>query len=127
MVKTSGNPDTALILRGGRKNVPNFDRVSVASALARMHKNKLPAAIVVDASHANSGYDPVRQAAACESVVRQRREGEKALVGVMLESFLVTGKQNIGPDMVYGKSVTDGCLGWEETETLLRKLHSLEG
>lgn len=127
VVKTSGNPDTALILRGGRKNVPNFDRVSVASALARMHKNKLPAAIVVDASHANSGYDPVRQAAACESVVRQRREGEKALVGVMLESFLVTGKQNIGPDMVYGKSVTDGCLGWEETETLLRKLHSLEG
>jgi 3-deoxy-7-phosphoheptulonate synthase len=124
VVKTSGNPDTALILRGGRKNVPNFDRVSVASALARMHKNKLPAAIVVDASHANSGYDPRRQAAACDSVVRQRREGEKALVGVMLESFLVTGKQNISAEMTYGMSVTDGCLGWDETETLLRRLHA---
>ncbi len=124
VVKTSGNPDTALILRGGRKNVPNFDRVSVASALARMHKNKLPAAIIVDASHANSGYDPRRQAAACDSVVRQRREGEKALVGVMLESFLVTGKQNISKEMTYGMSVTDGCLGWDETETLLRRLHA---
>jgi 3-deoxy-7-phosphoheptulonate synthase len=127
VVKTSGNPDTALILRGGRKNVPNFDRVSVASALARMHKNKLPAAIIVDASHANSGYDPTRQGAACESVVRQRREGEKSLVGVMLESFLVTGKQSISASMTYGLSVTDGCLGWDETEALLRRLHSLEG
>lgn len=126
VVKTSGNPDTALILRGGRKNVPNFDRVSVASALARMHKNKLPAAIVVDASHANSGYDPTRQSAACESVVRQRREGEKSLVGVMLESFIETGKQNIRPDMTFGLSVTDGCLGWPETEALLRRLHELE-
>ena len=126
VVKTSGNPDTALILRGGRKNVPNFDRVSVASALARMHRSKLPAAIVVDASHANSGYDPLRQSAACESVVRQRREGERAIVGVMLESFLVTGKQNIGPEMRYGVSVTDGCLGWDDTEALLRRLHSLE-
>ena len=127
VVKTSGNPDTALILRGGRKNVPNFDRVSVASALARMHKNKLPAAIVVDASHANSGYDPTRQSAACESVVRQRREGEKIIVGVMLESFLETGKQNIHPEMTFGLSVTDGCLGWNETETLLRRLYDLEG
>lgn len=125
VVRTPGNPDVCLILRGGKKSQPNYDRVSVARAVACLDKGGLPPAIVVDASHANSGYDHTRQAFVAEKVARQRLEGDKALLGVMIESNLVGGKQSIGPEMVYGKSVTDACLGWEETETLLERLHAM--
>lgn len=124
VIHTSGNADVCLILRGGKKSQPNYDRVSVARAVACLDKVHLPAAILVDASHANSGYDPSRQPFVAEKVARQRLEGEKALLGVMVESNLVAGKQSIGPEMVYGQSVTDACLGWEDTESLLARLHA---
>lgn len=124
VVRTTGNPDCVLILRGGRKNLPNFDRVSVARAVADLDRSELPRSILVDASHANSGYDPERQPFVAERVAVQRREGERALRGVMIEGNLFGGKQSIGPAMRYGVSVTDGCLGWEETLALLERLHS---
>lgn len=127
VVRTPGNPDVCLILRGGKKSQPNYDRVSVARAVACLDKAHLPPAILVDASHANSGYDPDRQPFVAEKVARQNREGERSLIGVMIESNLIGGKQGIGPEMVYGKSVTDACLGWEDTEALLSRLHAQFG
>ena len=125
VVRTAGNPDSALVLRGGRKSQPNYDRVSVARAVADLYRAGLPASIVVDASHANSGYDPLRQPFVAERVALQRSEGERSLRGVMIESNLFPGKQSIGPEMKYGVSVTDGCLGWDETEALLTRLHTM--
>ncbi len=125
VVRTPGKPDVCLILRGGKKSQPNYDRVSVARAVACLGKAGLPAAIVVDASHANSGYDPDRQPFVAEKIGRQRLEGDKSLLGVMIESNLVGGKQSINKEMVYGKSVTDACLGWDDTETLLSRLHAM--
>jgi 3-deoxy-7-phosphoheptulonate synthase len=125
VVKTHGNKDTSLILRGGRQSQPNFDRVSVARAVADLDRVGLPKALIVDASHANSGYDPMQQPFVAERVVTQRLEGESALRGIMIESNLFSGKQPISPNMRYGVSVTDGCLGWDETAALLRRLHSL--
>jgi 3-deoxy-7-phosphoheptulonate synthase len=122
---TPGNPDTLLILRGGKACGPNYDPASVADAEARLTRLGLPPAIMVDCSHANSGSDPLRQGAALEAVARQRAEGNRALVGVMLESHLHTGKQALthgGVGLRYGVSVTDACLGWSETEDLLRTL-----
>jgi len=125
VVKTQGNKDTSLILRGGRQSQPNFDRVSVARAVADLDRVGLPKALIVDASHANSGYDPMQQPFVAERVVTQRLEGESALRGIMIESNLFSGKQPISPNMRYGVSVTDGCLGWDETAALLKRLHSL--
>ena len=125
VVKTHGNPDTSLILRGGRQSQPNFDRVSVARAVADLDRVGLPKALIVDASHANSGYDPLQQPFVAERVVFQRLEGEAALRGIMIESNLFTGKQPISPNMKYGVSVTDGCLGWDETEHLINRLYGL--
>ncbi len=127
VVKTTGNPDTVLILRGGRSGGPNFDEKSVAQA-ARELRGRTNAApsLVVDCSHANSGYDPDRQADAWRSVVRQRMQGERALVGLMVESHLLGGKQSLGADparLRYGVSITDGCLGWDDTLVLLEEAH----
>ena len=125
VVRTTGNSDCVLILRGGRKSQPNFDRVSVARAVADLDRSDLQRAILVDASHANSGYDPERQPFVAERVALQRREGERSLRGVMIESNLSGGKQSIGPAMRYGVSVTDGCLGWDESVRLLERLHAM--
>ncbi|MFM7320517.1 MAG: 3-deoxy-7-phosphoheptulonate synthase [Armatimonadota bacterium] len=125
VVRTTGNPDCVLILRGGRKSQPNFDRVSVARAVADLDRSDLPRSILVDASHANSGYDPDRQPFVAERVAVQRSEGERSLRGVMIESNLHPGKQSIGPAMRYGVSVTDGCLGWDDTAALLERLHAM--
>lgn len=123
VVRTTGNPDCVLILRGGRKSLPNFDRVSVARAVADLDRSELPQAILVDASHANSGYDPSRQPFVAERVALQRKEGERAIRGVMVESNLCEGKQSIGPQLKYGVSITDGCIGWDATEALLGRLY----
>jgi 3-deoxy-7-phosphoheptulonate synthase len=123
VIRTPGNPDGALVLRGAGKSSPNFDRVSVARAVAQLARADLAPALIVDASHANSGYDPTRQIFVAERVAAQRAEGERAIRGVMIESHLFTGKQSLGKEMKYGVSVTDGCLGWDETEGLLRRLH----
>lgn len=119
IIMTSGNPDTHLVLRGGHSG-PNYDRSSVAKARAGLEKNAIPARLMVDCSHANSGKDPLRQPHVFKDVLAQRLEGDHSLIGVMLESHLFEGCQALGNDLRYGVSVTDGCLGWEATEQLLR-------
>lgn len=119
IIMTPGNPDTHLVLRGGHSG-PNYDRDSVAKARAGLEKNAIPARLMVDCSHANSGKDPLRQPDVFNEVLTQRLEGDRSLIGVMLESHLFQGCQPLSSNLRYGVSVTDGCLGWEATEQLLR-------
>jgi len=120
---TEGNPDCHIILRGGRGMV-NYTVASVAETAAKMEKAKLQPRIMIDFSHANSGKDYRRQAIVCHDVAGQIAAGEKRIMGVMIESSLVAGSQslNSGAPLVYGQSITDGCIGWDETHTLLAEL-----
>lgn len=119
MIDTTGNADTHLVLRGGHKG-PNFDRQSIAQVHRDLAKAGVAARIMVDCSHANSGKDPLRQPAVFDDVLQQRLDGDRSLVAVMLESHLQEGSQPISGQMRYGVSITDGCLGWSDTEQLLR-------
>ena len=122
IIQTPGNPDTHLVLRGGHRG-PNYDRQSVTQIHSDLTRLKIPARIMVDCSHANSGKDPLRQPQVFNDVLEQRLQGNRALVGMMLESHLFEGCQPLSPSMRYGVSVTDGCLGWDATEQLLRQAH----
>ncbi|MBC3374873.1 3-deoxy-7-phosphoheptulonate synthase [Pseudomonas sp. SWRI92] len=122
IIQTQGNPDTHLVLRGGHSG-PNYDHQSVAQIHKDLTRLKIPTRIMVDCSHANSGKDPLRQPQVFNEVLEQRLQGNRALIGMMLESHLFEGCQPLGPAMRYGVSVTDGCLGWESTEQLLRQAH----
>ncbi|MBO1541499.1 3-deoxy-7-phosphoheptulonate synthase [Pseudomonas sp. OA65] len=122
IIQTPGNPDTHLVLRGGHHG-PNYDRQSVTQIHHDLTRLKIPARIMVDCSHANSGKDPLRQPQVFNDVLEQRLQGDRSLIGMMLESHLFEGCQQLGPSMRYGVSVTDGCLGWESTELLLREAH----
>jgi 3-deoxy-7-phosphoheptulonate synthase len=116
VIRTSGNPHGHLILRGGQ--TPNHNAGSVMRAAEELRKAGLPESIVVDCSHGNSGKDHTRQAAVLQEVLTQIEDGNASLVGMMLESNLVAGAQKIQADLsklVYGQSVTDACIGWEET------------
>ena len=119
---TRGNPDCHIILRGGK--APNYDAASIGRVAGELEQSKLPAKIMVDFSHANSGKKHERQIDVAGDVIRQIREGESRIFGVMLESHLVAGRQDVVPGrkLVYGQSITDACLGWEQTEPLLRDL-----
>ncbi|MFD2645739.1 3-deoxy-7-phosphoheptulonate synthase [Pseudomonas japonica] len=119
IVETLGNPDTHLVLRGGHKG-PNHDAASVEQARQGLAKGGIPARIMVDCSHANSGKDPLRQPAVLRDVIEQRVGGDRSLVGVMIESHLFDGCQALGKGALkYGVSITDGCLGWTGTEAML--------
>lgn len=116
---TAGNPCTQLVLRGGR-SAPNHDADSVRAAREALEAAGLNPRLMVDCSHANARKDHRRQAAVLRDVLAQRTAGERALAGVMLESHLQEGKQPLELGALrYGVSVTDACLGWEETEALL--------
>ena len=119
IIQTPGNPDTHLVLRGGHSG-PNYDRTSVAKARAGLEKNAIPARLMVDCSHANSSKDPLRQPHVFADVLQQRLAGDNSLIGMMLESHLFEGCQPLSAQMRYGVSVTDGCLGWDATELMLR-------
>jgi 3-deoxy-7-phosphoheptulonate synthase len=122
IVATRGNPAGHVVLRGGRET-PNFEPAAVADAARKMEAAGLPPRIMVDCSHANSLKRHERQSVVWESVVAQRAGGNRALIGAMLESHLHEGRQDItGPASAlrYGVSVTDACIGWDETERLLR-------
>lgn len=123
IVTTRGNPDCHLILRGG-KSGSNHDAASVGRALATLQAAGLPRRVMIDASHGNSGKDFQRQVPVAREVAAQIAEGQSGIVGVMLESFLVAGRQDLTPGtpLVYGQSITDACLSWEMTEPLLRDL-----
>jgi 3-deoxy-7-phosphoheptulonate synthase len=120
---TRGNPDCHIILRGGR-NEPNYGGDGVAAALGLLERAGLPERVVIDFSHDNSGKDPFRQSAVAEEVSQQIAAGNRAIVGAMLESFLVGGQQRLGSpeDLVYGQSITDGCIDWETTVEVLDRL-----
>lgn len=122
IVKTAGNPDSHIVLRGGRDG-GNYHPPQVAAACTALAKSGLHPALMVDCSHANSGKDPKRQPEVWKSILAQRAEGRREIIGAMIESHLFEGSQSIGSrleDLQYGVSVTDGCLGWEDTEALLR-------
>ncbi|GIG91870.1 3-deoxy-7-phosphoheptulonate synthase [Plantactinospora endophytica] len=123
IMHTRGNADCHLVLRGGRGE-PNYDADSVAESLAVLRAAGLPERLVIDASHDNSGKDHRRQPVVAADVARQMADGQRGIVGVMLESFLVPGRQDLDPTrpLEYGQSITDACLGWPETEQVLADL-----
>ncbi len=120
---TSGNSDCHIILRGGRE-ITNYDAASVASTIEQMEKTGVRPRIMIDCSHANSGKDHRRQGLVCRAVSEQISNGERRIIGAMLESNLVAGCQTLvnGKALVYGQSITDACIDWLETHTLLHEL-----
>lgn len=118
---TRGNPDGHIILRGGR-GTPNFDAASVQGALSQMAEAGLAERVIVDASHDNSGKDHERQPLVSKAIADQVAAGDRAIVGVMLESFLVAGNQKVTDGregLTYGQSITDKCIDWETTVAVL--------
>ncbi|EGD1665258.1 3-deoxy-7-phosphoheptulonate synthase AroG [Escherichia coli] len=122
IVNTSGNGDCHIILRGGKE--PNYSAKHVAEVKEGLNKAGLPAEVMIDFSHANSSKQFKKQMDVCADVCQQIAGGEKAIIGVMVESHLVEGNQSLdsGEPLAYGKSITDACIGWEDTDALLRQL-----
>lgn len=120
--ETAGNPYCHLILRGGPQ--PNYDMFSVDDACAMLAKAKLPESIMIDASHANSRKQPARQVAVAEDIASQVERGDHRIVGLMLESFIEAGRQDVvdKDKLVYGQSITDPCMDWAQTVTTLQTL-----
>jgi 3-deoxy-7-phosphoheptulonate synthase len=120
ILHTRGNRDCHVILRGGR-GAPNYDAAAVAHAVALLRAAGLPERVMIDLSHDNSAKRPERQPSVAGAVAGQVAGGQESIVGVMLESFLVAGSQSLdGPgELVYGQSITDGCIGWETTVEVL--------
>jgi 3-deoxy-7-phosphoheptulonate synthase len=123
VVRTSGNPDRHLVLRGGSRRT-NFGPEDVARAAALATDDDARRPIMVDCSHGNSNKDHTRQAAVAREVARQFREGQRALMGLLIESNLEPGSQRWarGAALRYGVSITDACIGWDETEALLHEI-----
>jgi 3-deoxy-7-phosphoheptulonate synthase len=126
IVRTRGNAHGHLVLRGGGGR-PNYDTVSVRLAENALNKAKLAPNIVVDCSHANSLKDPALQPLVFRDCVHQIIEGNRSIVGLMMESHLFEGSQNIPDDLSqlrYGVSVTDACVGWDATAEVIRRAHA---
>jgi 3-deoxy-7-phosphoheptulonate synthase len=123
ILHTRGNPDCHIILRGGR-DAPNYQPEPVAGALRLLEAAGLPERVVIDVSHDNSRKDAERQPAVAADVARQLAAGNRAIVGVMLESFLVAGRQKLASPaaLTYGQSITDACLDWATTVEVLDSL-----
>jgi 3-deoxy-7-phosphoheptulonate synthase len=124
---TTGNPDCHVILRGGTS--PNYDAQSVEAAGTELASAGLPARLMVDVSHANSSKKPENQPSVAADVARQVASGDERIIGVMIESNLVAGRQDVVPGrpLVYGQSITDGCIDWATTETVLKTLADAVG
>ncbi|MBS1155375.1 MAG: 3-deoxy-7-phosphoheptulonate synthase [Proteobacteria bacterium] len=122
IVSTAGNEDCHVILRGGK--APNYDAASVDAACAQITRSNQPARLMIDASHANSAKKHENQIPVCAEVGRQIAAGDERIIGVMVESNLVAGRQDAKPGctLTYGQSITDACIGWNETEKLLEDL-----
>ena len=121
VVHTAGNPDGHVVLRGGADG-PNYDEASVRDVQRRLAAAGLAERLLVDCSHANSNKDHQMQPVAFRDAIAQRAAGNEGIVGLMLESHLFPGSQKLGADpstLQYGVSITDACIGWEDTETLL--------
>jgi 3-deoxy-7-phosphoheptulonate synthase len=120
MVWTTGNDAAHVILRGGRGG-PNYSSTDIADAVALLERVGQIPRIVVDASHANSGKSDARQLEVVRELALQVEAGEP-IAGVMIESFLVSGRQDVGGALVYGQSITDACIGWDDTASVLSEL-----
>ncbi|HEU5192969.1 MAG TPA: 3-deoxy-7-phosphoheptulonate synthase [Methylomirabilota bacterium] len=123
IVATRGNPDCHVILRGGQSG-PNHDAASVGAVTEALRAAGLPPRIMVDASHGNSAKDYRRQPLVAQDIAEQVAGGRRALFGMMLESFLADGRQDLTPgrSLHYGQSITDACMGWEMTVPVLQDL-----
>ena len=125
ILTTRGNPDCHVILRGGQTGT-NYDATSVAGARERLSQAGVLDRVVVDASHGNSGKDHKRQPLVAEDVAARIASGDRGVVGMMLESFLVPGRQDLVEGqvngLVYGQSITDACMGWDTTANAVRGL-----
>lgn len=122
IVNTRGNHDCHIILRGGKE--PNYSAEHVQAVKEGLNKAKLPLNVMIDFSHANSSKQYKKQMEVCENVCQQIAGGDSAITGVMVESHLVEGAQNLenNDSLIYGQSVTDACIGWDDTELLLQNL-----
>ena len=126
LVRTKGNADGHLVLRGGRTRT-NYDPESIGDAAGQLVKHRLPAVLMVDCSHANSLKQHARQEDVWRSIFEQRAAGTHAIIGAMVESYLKEGNQPVPEnpaEIVYGVSVTDACVSWETTERMLRHGHA---
>ncbi len=123
VVKTAGNPDAHVVLRGGR-DLANHDRETVEAVTKRVAERGVARGVLVDCSHGNSKKDPARQGDVLREVAAQIRDGAPGILGVMIESHLEPGRQDWEPGKAlrHGVSITDGCIGFDETATLLREL-----
>jgi 3-deoxy-7-phosphoheptulonate synthase len=123
IVATRGNPDCHVILRGGATG-PNYDAMSVQKTLSALRDAGMPARVMVDASHGNSEKDYKRQPLVVKDVASQLAQGEMGIAGMMMESFLVDGRQDLRDpaNLVYGQSITDACMGWDTTVPVLKEL-----
>jgi 3-deoxy-7-phosphoheptulonate synthase len=122
IVSTTGNEDCHLILRGGKQ--PNYDAENVAAAARGLADAGIPARVMIDFSHGNSSKDPQKQVDVGRDVARQVAAGDARIFGIMMESHLKAGRQDLmpGKPLQYGVSITDGCLGWEESLDVLTEL-----
>ena len=122
IVSTTGNEDCHVILRGGKQ--PNYEAATVNSAAKNLAEAGIPARIMIDFSHGNSGKDPQRQLEVATDVAMQIAGGDERIFGVMVESHLKAGRQDLlpGKELVYGLSITDACIGWEDSHRLLERM-----
>jgi 3-deoxy-7-phosphoheptulonate synthase len=123
IVATRGNPDCHVILRGGQTG-PNYGAASVQKVAQALRDAELHGRIMVDTSHGNSEKDWRRQVPVARDIAEQIAQGEASIFGVMMESFLVEGRQNVADrsSLTYGQSITDACLSWEGTAPVLHEL-----
>jgi 3-deoxy-7-phosphoheptulonate synthase len=122
IVSTTGNEDCHVILRGGK--TPNYDAANVNSAAKSLAEAAIPARIMIDCSHGNSGKEPAKQVAVGKEVAAQIAAGDARIFGIMVESHLKAGRQDLipGKELVYGQSITDACIGWEDSRALIDAL-----
>ncbi|MDT2003722.1 3-deoxy-7-phosphoheptulonate synthase [Rhodococcus opacus] len=125
LIRTVGNPDCHVILRGGSDG-PNYDAETVADTVARLRKAGLPERVVIDASHGNSSKNHEKQVDVLDDIAARLEAGEKGIVGVMVESFIEAGRQDLtlgkAEDLTYGQSITDACIDWNTTAAQLDRL-----
>ena len=124
ILSTTGNPEGHLVLRGGSRTGPNFNRAAVQTAVTLLKKSTAAPVVLIDCSHGNSGKEPAAQITVARDIADQIGNGERAIIGVMLESNLVAGSQKHEPGraLVHGQSITDACLSWQETLPVLEQL-----
>ncbi|MDT7668739.1 MAG: 3-deoxy-7-phosphoheptulonate synthase [Pseudonocardiales bacterium] len=125
LISTTGNPDCHVILRGGSGG-PNYSAADVIAALGKLRAAGLPERLIIDASHGNSGKSHVRQGEVVSEIAARVAGGERGIMGVMLESFLVAGRQDLtlgrAEELTRGQSITDACMSWDTTSALLEEL-----